>query len=84
MKSRSFWWTSMSASVALFFGQRLNALGEIIANELEHSYGEYGEGAASSNRPMKNLRKLTAARKWPAGQQTRKELHSKIEHDEQK
>jgi hypothetical protein len=84
MKSRLFWWTSMSASVLLFFGQRLNALGEIIANELEHSYGEYDEGAANFSWPMKNLRRLTAAPKWPASHQTCKDVHTKMEHDEQK
>jgi hypothetical protein len=78
MKSRSFWWTSMSASVALFFGQRLNALGEIIANELERSYDK----AANSAWPMKNCPRLTAAPKWPASHQTCKDVHTKMEHDE--
>jgi hypothetical protein len=80
MKSRSFWWNSMSASVALFFGQRLNALGEIIANELERSYDK----AANSTWPMKNAQRLTAAPKWPASHQTCKDVHTEMEHDEQK
>jgi hypothetical protein len=80
MRSRSFWWTSMSASVALFLGQRLNALGEIIANELEHAYDK----AANSAWPAKNSPTLTAAPKWPARQQTCKNVHTKMEHDEQK
>jgi len=39
MRSRySFWWTWLSASVTLFVGQRLSAVGELIARELERSY----------------------------------------------
>jgi hypothetical protein len=80
MKSRLFWWNSMSASVALFLGQRLNALGEIIANELERSYDK----AANSAWPMKSSPRLTAAPKWQAGHQTCKDVHTQMEHDEQK
>jgi hypothetical protein len=36
---RSFFWLmSWSASMALFIGQKLNAVGEIIASELERCY----------------------------------------------
>lgn len=35
----SFWWTALSASVTLFLRKRLKALGEVIAHDLEHSYG---------------------------------------------
>ncbi len=39
MQSRySMWLTSLSASLALRLGPRLNTLGEIIANQLERSY----------------------------------------------
>jgi hypothetical protein len=34
----SSWWTSLSASVTCFVGQRLSALGKIIAHDLERSY----------------------------------------------
>ena len=39
MKSRFLlWWMSFSASVTLFLVQKLNAVGQIIALELEGSY----------------------------------------------
>jgi hypothetical protein len=43
MKCRyPLWWVSLSSSfalLALFLGSKLTALGEVIASELEHSYG---------------------------------------------
>ncbi len=40
MRSRCFfWWTALSASLSVFVGKKLSALGEIIAHDLEHSYG---------------------------------------------
>jgi hypothetical protein len=46
MRSRClFWWTGLSASVGLFIGQRLSALGQFIAQELERPYaGATGSG----------------------------------------
>jgi hypothetical protein len=46
----SFWWTWLSASVAPFVGQRLSAVGEIIAQELERSYASPMSGVRSSER----------------------------------
>jgi hypothetical protein len=34
-----FWWKAWSASVTLFLRKRLKALGEVIAHDLEQSYG---------------------------------------------
>ncbi|MGA9388975.1 MAG: hypothetical protein WBV69_00885 [Candidatus Sulfotelmatobacter sp.] len=40
MKSRCpLWLTALSASLVLFVEERLNALGEIIAHQLERPYG---------------------------------------------
>jgi hypothetical protein len=51
MKSRgSFWWTWLSASVPLFIGQRLTAMGEIIARELERSYASATDIGSSSGK----------------------------------
>jgi len=53
MRSRcSFWWTRLSASVAPFVGQRLNAVGEVIAHELERSYAS--EGVTSEGKRWKS------------------------------
>lgn len=75
MKSRYLlWWTSLSASVVLFVGQRLNALGEIIANELEHSYG----GLVNNSRwPSKNSRRFSTSARRSASQQMLQELAHK-------
>lgn len=56
MKSRcSFWFMSLSASLALFVGQRLNAVGESIAQQLERSYpGTAGHITSSEKRHWKS------------------------------
>lgn len=55
------WWTWLSASLGLFVGQRLNAVGEGIAQELERSYASSSDGIGSAERkrwrsPMRFLR----------------------------
>ena len=56
MKSRcSFWLMSLFASLILFVRQRLNAVGEIIALQLERSYpGTSGHVASSGRRRWKS------------------------------
>jgi hypothetical protein len=61
MRSRcSFWWTWLSASVAPYVGQRLSAVGEIIAQELERSFAGSMSSASSDGKrwksPLKFLR----------------------------
>lgn len=67
MKSRcSFWLMSLSASLALFVGQRLNAVGEIIALQLERSYPGAASHIASPERARwKSLVALLRLANWP-------------------
>ena len=67
MKSRcSFWLMSLSASLALFVGQRLNAVGEIIALLLERSYpGEASQAAPSKRTRWKSPVALLRLATWP-------------------
>jgi hypothetical protein len=60
----SFWWAALSASLTLFLRKRLKALGEIIAHDLEHSYG----GVANDfSWPVKSLSDRSAAgTEWQA------------------
>jgi hypothetical protein len=59
MRSRcSFWWTWLCASLAPFVGQRLSAVGEIIAQELERSYASATGGITSSEREKKRRKSL--------------------------
>lgn len=62
MKSRwSFWLMSLSASFALFVRQRLNAVGQIIALQMERSYpGGAGQVAAPGKKPWKSPLALLA------------------------
>jgi hypothetical protein len=67
MKSRcSFWFTSLSASLALFVGQRLNAVGEIIALQLERSYpGAAGHITSSEKKRWKSPLAILRPANWP-------------------
>lgn len=67
MKSRcSFWLMSLSASLALFVGQRLNAVGEIIALQLERSYpGEASQVAPSERTRRKSPVAFLRSANWP-------------------
>ena len=67
MKSRcSFWLMSLSASLALFVGQRLNAVGEIIALQLERSYPGAAEHITSSEgRHWKSPMAFLRPANWP-------------------
>jgi hypothetical protein len=56
MKVRyTLWLTSLSAAVALFFGRRLKALGELIAAELERSYAGSAEEFTAREKPRPKL-----------------------------
>jgi hypothetical protein len=67
MKSRcSFWLMSLSASFALFVRQRLNAVGEIIALQLERSYpGAAGHITSSEKRRWKSPVAFLRPANWP-------------------
>jgi hypothetical protein len=67
MKSRcSFWFMSLSASLALFVGQRLNAVGEIIALQLERSYpGAAGHITSSEKKRWKSPLAFFKPANWP-------------------
>ena len=56
MKVRyTLWLTSLSAAVALFLGQRLKALGEVIAAELERSYAGSVDDFNSLGKPRPKM-----------------------------
>jgi hypothetical protein len=75
MKSRySFCCISLSASVTSFLGQRLHALGEIIARELEHSYKGVGNDFGW---PAKNSRRFSTSARRSASPHTLQELAHK-------
>jgi hypothetical protein len=75
MKFRhTVWLTSLSAAVALFFGRRLKALGEVIAAELERSYPGLPDDFSSRG---KQGPKLPAGIESPDSEKKRKELQKK-------
>jgi hypothetical protein len=51
----SCWWTSLSASVTFFVGQRLDALGKIIAHDLERSYVGWLDNVNSQGRELPKI-----------------------------
>lgn len=67
MKSRySLWLMSWSASLALFVAQRLNAVGEIIALQLERSFpGEVGHLASTGRTRWKSPVAFLRPANWP-------------------
>jgi len=71
MTSRGSWFTALSASVILFVGRKLNAVGEIIAQELERSYaGTTGREASLGKKGWRvkaGLRRLSG-RHWNGSQ----------------
>jgi hypothetical protein len=67
MESRRpfYWLMSWSASLALFVGQKLNAVGELIASELERSYpGPTGYVAIPGRKRSKSPLELLRLAKW--------------------
>ncbi|MGB7602402.1 MAG: hypothetical protein WBM24_19005 [Candidatus Sulfotelmatobacter sp.] len=67
MKSRcSLWLMSLPASVALFVGQRLNAVGEMIALQLERSYpGAAGHIATTGRSRWRSPVAFLRPANWP-------------------
>jgi hypothetical protein len=67
MRSRcTFWLMSLSASFALFVGQRLNTVGQIIALQLERSYpGAAGHITSPGTRRWKSPVALLRLASWP-------------------
>jgi hypothetical protein len=61
----SGWWTSWSASVTVFVGLRLNALGKVIVHELERSYAGWFDNHNSRERKSPEI---PADTKLPFGQ----------------
>lgn len=57
----SYWLRSVSASVGVFLGQRLSALGEIIAYELERLYAGLPNHDTLEGRSSRNYRKVAVA-----------------------
>jgi len=56
----SSWWTSLSAAVTCFVGQRLSALGKIIAHDLERSYAGRLDNGLSGGRKLAKTKECAA------------------------
>jgi hypothetical protein len=67
MRSRSSsWLTSLCASFVRFVGQKLNAVGEIIALQLERSYPDAaGQITSPEKRPWRSPMALLRLASWP-------------------